>query len=159
MVSWRNPQAEQADWGMDTYARRILDALETVREVSGCADVNTIGFCAGGILMTTLLSHLAQTGQPLVPSASYGVTLLDFDSEAAIGAFSAPRLLELARRNSHRRDHLRATCRATLAATTCWRPTDGRATWTSPRYPGISASPSSRSPRYSRGSISGRSRG
>ena len=36
MVSWRNPQAEQADWGMDTYARRILDALETVREVSGC---------------------------------------------------------------------------------------------------------------------------
>ncbi len=116
LVSWRNPQAEQADWGMDTYARRILDALETVREVSGCADVNTIGFCAGGILMTTVLSHLAQTGQPLVHSASYGVTLLDFDSEAPIGAFSAPRLLELARRNSRRRGIISARSMGTVFA-------------------------------------------
>ncbi len=28
MISWRNPQAEQADWRMDTYAARILDALD-----------------------------------------------------------------------------------------------------------------------------------
>lgn len=116
LVSWRNPQAEQAGWGMDTYARRILDALETVREVSGSGDVNTIGFCAGGILMSTLLSHLAQTGQPLVHSASYGVTLLDFDSEASIGAFSAPRLLELARRDSRRRGIISARSMGTVFA-------------------------------------------
>ncbi len=103
LISWRNAEAEQADWGMDTYANRIVAALETVSEISGSEDVNTIGFCAGGILMSTVLSHLAQAGRPLVHSASYGVTLLDFDSEAPIGAFSAPRLLELARRDSRRR--------------------------------------------------------
>jgi polyhydroxyalkanoate synthase len=122
LVSWRNPQAEQADWGMDTYAHRILDALETVREVSGADDVNTIGFCAGGILMSTLLSHLAQTDRPLVHSASYGVTLLDFDSEAPIGAFSAPRLLELARRDSRRRGIISAR---SMGAVFAWmRPDD-----------------------------------
>ena len=76
--------------GDDTYARRILDALQTVREVSGCAVVNTIRFCSCVILITTLLSHLSQTFQPLLHSASYSVTLLYFHSEAAIPAFSAP---------------------------------------------------------------------
>jgi len=122
LLSWRNPQAEQADWGMDIYAGGILEALETVREVSGCEDVNTIGFCAGGILMSALLSHLAQTDQPLVHSASYGVTLLDFDSEAPIGAFSAPRLLELARRDSRRRGIISAR---SMGAVFAWmRPDD-----------------------------------
>jgi polyhydroxyalkanoate synthase subunit PhaC len=122
LLSWRNPQAEQADWGMDTYARRIVDALETVCEVSGSDDVNTIGFCAGGILMSTVLSHLAQGGRPLVHSASYGVTLLDFDSEAPIGAFSAPRLLELARRDSRRRGIISAR---SMGAVFAWmRPDD-----------------------------------
>ncbi len=114
LLSWRNPQQEQADWGMDTYAGRVLDAVETVREVSGSDDVNTIGFCAGGILMSTLLSHLAQVGSPVVHSASYGVTLLDFDSEAPIGAFSAPRLLELARRDSRRRGIISARSMGTV---------------------------------------------
>jgi len=82
MLSWRNPQSEQADWGMDDYGGGVVAALDTVREITGADDVNTIGFCAGGILMSTVLSHLAQTGSPVVHSASYGVTLLDFDSEA-----------------------------------------------------------------------------
>ena len=122
LLSWRNPQAEQADWGMDTYAGRIVDAVETVCEISGSDDVNTIGFCAGGILMSTVLSHLAQTGRPRVHSASYGVTLLDFDSEAPIGAFSAPRLLELARRDSRRRGVISAR---SMGAVFAWmRPDD-----------------------------------
>ena len=116
LISWRNPQAEQADWGMDTYAGRILDACETVCEVTGADDVNTIGFCAGGMLMSTLLSHLAQTDRPLVHTASYGVTLLDFDSEAPIGAFSSPRLLGLARRDSQRRGIISARSMGTVFA-------------------------------------------
>ena len=35
-------------------------------------------------------------------AASFAVTLLDFDSRAALGAFSAPRLLELAQKRSSR---------------------------------------------------------
>jgi polyhydroxyalkanoate synthase subunit PhaC len=37
-----------------------------------------------------------------VRAASFAVTLLDFDSRAALGAFSAPRLLELAQKRSSR---------------------------------------------------------
>ena len=52
--------------------------------------------------MSGVLNHLAATGDDRVSSASFAVTLLDFDSRAAIGAFSAPRLLELAQKNSRR---------------------------------------------------------
>ena len=62
-----------------------------------------IGFCAGGILLSGVLNHLAAQGDERVKAASFAVTLLDFDSRAAIGAFSAPRLLELAQKQSRRK--------------------------------------------------------
>jgi polyhydroxyalkanoate synthase len=102
MLSWRNPGKDQAGWDMDTYARRILSAVDAVREVTGSDDVNVIGFCAGGILNTAVLNHLASQGDERIHSASYAVTLLDFGKSSPIGAFSNARLLSLARWNSAR---------------------------------------------------------
>jgi polyhydroxyalkanoate synthase len=103
MISWRNPTKEQADWGLDTYAQAVLDAIDVAREITVAPDVNTIGFCAGGQIMTTVLNHLAAVDDDRVHSAGYAVTLLDFSTRAPLGAFSGPRLLQLARRNSRRR--------------------------------------------------------
>ena len=102
MLSWRNPGPEQADWDLDDYAQRVLSAIDTAREVTGRPDVDIIGFCAGGIITTTVLNHLAATGDDRVASASYAVTLHDVSVPAPIGAFSSPRLLTLARWNSRR---------------------------------------------------------
>ena len=102
MLSWRNPTREQADWTLDTYAGRVLTAIEAVREVTGAQDIDVIGFCAGGILTTLALNHLAALGQTPVHSASYAVTLLDWGQEVPIKAFSASKLLALARWNSAR---------------------------------------------------------
>ncbi|WP_369256589.1 PHA/PHB synthase family protein [Geodermatophilus amargosae] len=122
MVSWRNPTAAQADWDIDTYARRILRSIDVVKDVTDAEDVNTLGFCAGGILTTTVLGHLAARGDHSVHSASYGVTLLDFGTRAPIGAFSAPRALEMARGNSERNGVISAR---SLGAVFSWmRPDD-----------------------------------
>ena len=102
LLSWRNPGPDQSDWDIDTYAERILAAVDAVREVTGSEDVNVIGFCAGGILNTAVLNHLASRGDDRIHSASYAVTLLDFGQSAPIGAFSSARLLSLARWNSAR---------------------------------------------------------
>ncbi|MCU1667551.1 MAG: phaA [Blastococcus sp.] len=103
MVSWRNPTKKQSDWDLDTYAGAVLDAVDVAREVTGSPDVTTMGFCAGGQIMTTALNHLAATADDRVHAAGYAVTLLDFASRAPLGAFSGPRLLEIARRNSRRK--------------------------------------------------------
>jgi polyhydroxyalkanoate synthase len=102
ILSWRNPSREQSAWDLDTYAARILKAIETVRSITRTEDVNVIGFCAGGILGTSVLNHLASTGDERVHAAAFAVTLMDFGQRAPIGAFSSSRLLSLARWNSRR---------------------------------------------------------
>jgi polyhydroxyalkanoate synthase len=72
--------------------------------------------------MSTVLSHLAQQGDHSIHSASYGVTLLDFDDRAPIGAFSSPRLLEMAGANS-RRDGV-VTAQSLSAVFSWMRPDD-----------------------------------
>jgi polyhydroxyalkanoate synthase len=103
ILSWRNPTAEHGAWDMDAYASRILDAIDAVRDVTGSEDVNLIGFCAGGLISTALLNHLADRRDTRVHSMSYAVTLLDFSIPAPIGAFSSRAVLDLARGNSGRK--------------------------------------------------------
>ncbi|WP_222131278.1 alpha/beta hydrolase [Pseudonocardia sp. C8] len=122
LLSWRNPTAEQGDWDLDTYAARVSSAIDTVREITGSDDVNLVGFCAGGIIATTVLNHLAATGDRRVRSMSYGVTLLDFGEQAPIAAFQSAGLLRLARERSRRTGII--TSRQMGAAFTWMRPDD-----------------------------------
>jgi polyhydroxyalkanoate synthase len=117
VVSWRNPGPEQADWDLDTYCARVLSTIEVVKQITGSDSVNTLGFCAGGILQTLALNHLAAQGDTTtVHSASYGVTLLDFDSPAPLGTFSFAPLLSLAGERSKRSGVLSARALATVFA-------------------------------------------
>ncbi|SNR79759.1 PHA/PHB synthase family protein [Blastococcus mobilis] len=92
LISWRNPTRQHAGWTLDTYAERIRRAIGVAREITGSPDVNTMGFCAGGILLTTLLTHLAAIADHSVHSAGYAATLLDFAAPAPIAAFAGRRL-------------------------------------------------------------------
>ncbi|HEY2436189.1 MAG TPA: alpha/beta fold hydrolase, partial [Solirubrobacteraceae bacterium] len=122
VISWRNVTADQRDWGLETYAAAIDRVLDVVRDVAQSDDVNLISLCAGGITTSTVLSHLAATGDPRVHSASFGVTLLDFGVPAPIGMFRMAPLLALARERSARTGFLDA---ASLSAVFSWmRPND-----------------------------------
>ena len=99
-ISWRNPGAEQAAWDLDDYAAAILEAIDAVCDAAGSPDVNTLGVCAGGILLTTVMNRLAAQGDTRVHTASLAVTLLDFDVPAALGAFSPSAMLSIARSKS-----------------------------------------------------------
>src|SRR5260370_18846398 len=96
MISWRNPSPDMGVTGMDSYAARILSAMDVVGEICETPDVSLIGFCAGGILTSTVLNHLAAKDAGQVRAASFALTLLDFDSRATLAASSAPRLLAFA---------------------------------------------------------------
>lgn len=49
IVSWRNPTAEQADWGLASYIKALDRASEAACEISGGARLNVVGACSGGI--------------------------------------------------------------------------------------------------------------
>jgi polyhydroxyalkanoate synthase len=122
MLSWRNPTREQAGWDLDTDAGRVSTAIDTVREVAGSADVNLMAFCAGGIISTGLLSHMAADRDSRVNSMSYAVTLLDYGERAPIAAYGNRGLLAFARRRSLQSGTI--TSRQMGSAFTLMRPDD-----------------------------------
>jgi polyhydroxyalkanoate synthase subunit PhaC len=102
-LSWRNAGPEQGTWDFDTYAVAVLRALDVVCEITGSDDVHALGLCAGGILTAATASHLAAMGDDRLRTASFGVTLLDFETPAAIGLFDSRPVVSTARKQSARK--------------------------------------------------------
>ena len=99
-ISWRNPQAEQRDWGLDKYADAALAAIDAIAEITGQPKINLIGFCAGGITTAMVMGYMEAKGQDRVNSLGLCVTMLDFEVDAALGAFRLPALLGVAKGKS-----------------------------------------------------------
>jgi polyhydroxyalkanoate synthase len=101
-ITWRNPQKEQGDWSIDDYIRSMLEAVDAVCRITGSKKVNLSGFCAGGIMTTLMLSYMAAVRDNRVNAAAFGVMLLDFDTEAPIGALHSRKLIGIARKRSQK---------------------------------------------------------
>ncbi len=100
VVSWRNPGKDQGDWDLDTYVSALLEAIDAINSITRRKKINTIGFCAGGITMSALLSYMAATNDKRVNAVSYAVTLLDWSTPSMMGMFHSKRLIGLAQKKS-----------------------------------------------------------
>jgi poly(3-hydroxyalkanoate) synthetase len=77
-ISWRNPDARHADWGVDTYGQAIIEAMDACQKISRQGQVAMLGICSGGMLASMVLGHLAATGDlDRVAAFSLAVTVLD----------------------------------------------------------------------------------
>jgi polyhydroxyalkanoate synthase len=123
MMSWRNPDARHADWGMDTYGQAVLDAMAAARRITGSEQTSLMSFCSGGIITAMVLGHLAAVSkQDQVASACFAVTVLDQSRGGTAGAFLDRRTAQAATRASAKKGYLDG---ATLAEVFAWlRPND-----------------------------------
>lgn len=88
MVSWVNPDEHLADAGFDSYMHRgIFDALDAIERATGERDVNAIGYCLGGTLLGTTLAWMAKRGDERIKSATFFVSMLDFQEAGELGVF------------------------------------------------------------------------
>ena len=99
-ISWRNPDASAAHWGMETYISAILAAINTTCAITQTDQINLISACAGGLTAIALLGHLANQGNAQVRSHSLFVTALYPGNGSIAEAFTTPDNLDLARRIS-----------------------------------------------------------
>lgn len=88
VVSWRNPDAslEKATWD-DYIQHAAIQAIETVQDITGAKQINALGFCVGGTILTTALAVLAARGQKPVASATLLTTLIDFSDTGILDVF------------------------------------------------------------------------
>jgi polyhydroxyalkanoate synthase subunit PhaC len=107
VMSWRNPGAEHADWGLDTYVQAVLDALDAVQQVCTVERSILFGPCSGGIISALVLGYLAATGQEdRVGAAVLGVTVLDQARSGFASAALDERLAAAAAAASARKGYL-----------------------------------------------------
>lgn len=100
MVSWRNPGPEQRDWDLSTYVQAIIDATDVALEITGRDDLNLLSVCAGGITSAALLGHLAAVEDQRIRSASFLVTILDWDAPSTLNSMMSGPTLEASRLQS-----------------------------------------------------------
>ena len=88
LVSWRNPSEAHGQVGWDDYLEHgPITALHIAQEITKVKQVNALGFCVGGTILTSALAVLKERGEDPVASLTLLTTLLDFSDTGEIGLF------------------------------------------------------------------------
>ena len=106
-MSWRNPREEQRGWGLDAYADAVLEALDAALDISGCERAHILGYCAGGLVASAAVSHLAAVGRlEQVASITLGVCVIDNEHSNVVGAFATEEIKSVALAASEKQGYL-----------------------------------------------------
>jgi polyhydroxyalkanoate synthase len=122
-ISWRNPDAAQGHFDLDTYVAAVLEARDAVAEITGHPAVNVNAACSGGIITACALGHLAAAGE----SDKFGaltmmVCALDQARMGTAGAIASRELAAAAVAESARKGYIDGRA---LAGVFAWlRPND-----------------------------------
>jgi polyhydroxyalkanoate synthase subunit PhaC len=88
VVSWRNPDASLATRTWDSYIEdAAIKAIHAVQDITGAEQINALGFCVGGTILSTALAVLAARGEKPVASATFLTTLIDFTDTGILDVF------------------------------------------------------------------------
>ena len=89
VVSWFNPaEGEANEVGFDDYMLSgIYPALAAVEQATGESDVNIVGYCIGGTLLSATLAYMKAKGDERIKSATFFTALIDFSDPGDLGVF------------------------------------------------------------------------
>jgi polyhydroxyalkanoate synthase subunit PhaC len=88
LVSWRNPDESMKNVTWDQYIEEgAIEAIHLVQEISKQDEINALGFCVGGTILSTALAVLAARGEKPVSSLTLLTTLLDFSDTGVLDIF------------------------------------------------------------------------
>ena len=88
VVSWRNPDASLEGKTWDDYiGDAAIKAIDVVQDITGAKQINALGFCVGGTILTTALAVLAARGEKPLASVTLLTTLIDFSDTGILDIF------------------------------------------------------------------------
>ena len=124
LISWRNPDAAQGHFDLDTYAQAVLEARDAVAEITGQPAVNVNAACSGGIItaVRTGPSRRDRTSQDKFATLTMMVCALDKARLGTAGALASKELAAAAVAESARKGYIDGRA---LAGVFAWlRPND-----------------------------------
>lgn len=88
LVSWRNADVSMSHVTWDSYIQEgVMKAISVCQEISKQEQINALGFCVGGTLLSMALALLFARGESPVSSVTLLTTLLDFSDTGIIDVF------------------------------------------------------------------------
>jgi polyhydroxyalkanoate synthase len=88
VVSWVNPDESHSGTTWDDYIESgAIAAIEAAQAISGEKQINVLGFCVGGTILSTALAVLAARGKKPASSVTLLTTMLDFSDVGGIDIY------------------------------------------------------------------------
>jgi polyhydroxyalkanoate synthase len=88
VASWVNPDAKLAQKTFEDYMREgIFAALDAIEKACGAKEVNAIGYCIGGTLLSATLAYMAAKGDNRIKSATFFAAQADFSESGDLQVF------------------------------------------------------------------------
>lgn len=95
MISWVNPGAELADKDFEDYMLEgPLAALDAIEKATGEREVNVVGYCLGGILLSAALAWMAAQKDTRIKSATLLTSMVDFCDTGDVSLFIDDEVIE-----------------------------------------------------------------
>jgi polyhydroxyalkanoate synthase subunit PhaC len=114
MISWVNPDEKLAEKGFEDYMTDgYLAALDAIEQATGEREVNAIGYCLGGTLLASTLAYMATRKDNRIRSATFFVTMTDFEEAGELGVFIDEEQLNALEDKMNKRGYLEGSEMAT----------------------------------------------
>ena len=99
VISWVNPNSKHKDISFEDYIEKgFLKAAEVTKIFCKTDQINTIGYCIGGTLLSTALAYLNKKNINFVRSSTFFTTLTDFEDPGDLSIFVSDEYLKSIRK-------------------------------------------------------------
>ncbi|HET6608256.1 MAG TPA: class I poly(R)-hydroxyalkanoic acid synthase [Rhodopila sp.] len=114
VISWVNPDEHLAEKDFEDYMTDgYLAALDAIEKATGEREVNAIGYCLGGTLLASTLAYMAAKGDDRIKTATFFVTMMDFEQAGELGVFIDEEQLQSLEEKMNKRGYLEGSEMAT----------------------------------------------
>jgi polyhydroxyalkanoate synthase len=89
LISWVNPDERYRDKAFDDYMTDgILAAVDAIEQATGMKEVNALGYCIGGTLLSATLAWMQARGDARIKAATFLTAQVDFTEAGELRVFT-----------------------------------------------------------------------